>query len=90
MKIRTEINDFYDLSSCCDDDIEIVALLVLLLELKPTQKMINELVSFKLTKYNEDINLLLDEMKISTIRNIIKVRELKKEQLECVSIQLTK
>ena len=90
MRIKKEINDFYDLSSCCNDDIEIVALLILLLSLKPTTKMINELVSFKLTKYNEDINLLLDEMKISTIRNIIKVRELKKEQLECVSIQLTK
>ena len=41
MKVKKEINDFYDLSSCCDDDIEIVALLILLLSLKPTTKMIN-------------------------------------------------
>ena len=87
MKIRTEINDFYDLSNCCNDDVEIVALLLLILDLKPTQKMINELVSFKLTKYNDDINLILDNLTIRTIREIIKVRELKKEQLECVSLQ---
>ncbi len=81
MRIKKEINDFYDLSNCCNDDIEIVALLVLLLSLKPTTKMINELVSFKLTKYNEDINLILDNVTIRTIREIINIRNLKKDSI---------
>lgn len=87
MRIKKEINDFYDLSNCCNDDIEIVALLLLLLDLKPTQKMINELLGNKLKNHSENIELILDTLTIRTIRNIIKVRELKKEQLECVSIQ---
>lgn len=90
MKIRTEINDFYDLSNCCNDDIEIVGVLLLLLDLKPTQKMINELLGNKLKNHSKNIELVLDTLTIRTIRNIIKVRELKKEQLECVSLQLTK
>ena len=81
MRIKKEINDFYDLSSCCNDDIEIVALLLLILDLKPTQKMINELVSFKLTKYNDDINLILDNLIIRTIREIINIRNLKKDSI---------
>lgn len=87
MKIRTEINDFYDLSNCCNDDIEIVALLILLLSLKPSTKMMNELLSNKLKNHSNNINLILDNLTIRTIRNIIKVRELKKEQLECLSIR---
>ena len=81
MRIKKEINDFYDLSNCCNDDIEIVALLLLILDLKPTQKMINELVSFKLTKYNDDINLILDNLTIRTIREIINIRNLKKDSI---------
>ena len=79
MRIKKEINDFYDLSNCCNDDLEIVALLIILLNLKPTQKMINELISFKLTKYNDDINLILDNLTIRTIREDIKIREIKQD-----------
>ena len=81
MRIKKEINDFYDLSNCCNDDIEIVALLLLLLDLKPTTKMMNELVSNKLKNHSENINLILDNLTIRTIREIINIRNLKKDSI---------
>ena len=79
MKIRKEINDFYDLSSCCNDDTEIICVLLLILDLKPTTKMMNELVSNKLKNHSDNINLILDNLTIRTIREVIKIREIKQD-----------
>ncbi len=81
MKVKKEISDFYDLSSCCDDDLEIVGVLLLLLDLKPTTKMINELLSNKLKNHSDNINLILDTLTIRTIREIINIRNLKKDSI---------
>ncbi len=81
MKIRKEINDFYDLSSCCNDDTEIICVLLLILDLKPTTKMMNELVSNKLKNHSDNINLILDNLTIRTIREIINIRNLKKDSI---------
>ena len=81
MRIKKEISDFYILADCCNDEVELIGVLILLLDLNPTQKMINELQTYKLKNHSDNINLILDNLTIRTIREIINIRNLKKDSI---------
>lgn len=67
---RTDIQALYDLSSLCNDDLEVVAVLLLLPKIKPTKKILDDLSMLRLTKYESDINYLLDNLTTGTIKNL--------------------
>lgn len=76
---RTDIQSLYDFSSMCNDDLEIVAVFILMLRTTPTKKLLNDLESLNVGKYENDINYLLDNLKIKTIKNICEVMHDRKE-----------
>ncbi|PHO12766.1 hypothetical protein CPG38_05730 [Malaciobacter marinus] len=79
LEYRTDIQALYDLSSVCDDDLEVVAKLIHFLHYTPTKKLLNDLESLKVKKYESDINFLLDHMKIKTIKNLCELLHNKKK-----------
>ncbi|MDY0292779.1 MAG: hypothetical protein RBR02_10655 [Desulfuromonadaceae bacterium] len=78
---RTDIQDFYDLSTLCDDDLEVVAKLIHFLHYTPTKKLLNDLEQLKLRKYESDINFLMDNFKVKTLKNICEVVQIRKGRL---------
>lgn len=61
------LSEFYDLSELVEDDLKIVSLLVSLESLEVSKKVLNDLQTTKLDKY--DFNRLLG-LKIGTIRDL--------------------
>lgn len=78
---RTDIQDFYDLSTLCDDDLEVVAKLIHFLHYTPTKKLLNDLEQLKLQKYESDINFLMDNFKVKTLKNLSEVVQIRKGRL---------
>lgn len=75
---RTDIQDFYDLSTLCDDDLEVVAKLIHFLHYTPTKKLLNDLEQLKLQKYESDIVFLMDNFKVKTLKNLSEVVQIRK------------
>lgn len=78
LELRTDIQALYDLSSLCNDDLEVVAVLLLILKIKPTKRILDDLEMLKLKKYESDINYLLETLTTGTIKNICKIYNDKK------------
>lgn len=73
---RTDIQSYYDLANCCNYDINFVAFLLYLLRYKPTVKIISDLERLRVEKYEDDFNLLLNELKTGTIKNLYSIFEI--------------
>lgn len=73
---RTDIQAYYDLSNCCNDNINFIAFLIYLLKYKPTLKVKKDLEDLKITKYENDFNFLLDNLQMNTIKNLQSIYEL--------------
>ena len=67
------IQDFYDLSSLCNDDLALVGSLLLLVQNPSNKKIINDLEALKIEKYEDDLIFLLDNLKTKTIKNICEI-----------------
>jgi hypothetical protein len=76
LKIKSDITAFYDLSNCCNDDLEFISILLQILKLKPNRTIINNLENLRVSKYENDFNFLLDELKTGTIKNLYSIYEI--------------
>lgn len=78
---RTDLNDYFELCSLCDDDIEFISLFIQYMRIKkPLIKIKNDLELYRLKKYENEIALILDTLSIQTIKNLYKLhRELQNE-----------
>lgn len=79
MSRNKSIQEYYDLCNCCLDNVEFVAFLIQMINLKPLAKVTKSLEDLKLTKYENDITLILDNLTITTIRDLQKIYKIKKE-----------
>ena len=75
---RTDIQALYDLSSLCNDDLEVVAVLLLLPKIKPTKKILEDLTMLRVKRYENDINYLMDNLTTGTIKNLCHIYQDKK------------
>lgn len=73
---RTDITAFYDLANCCNYDIDFVAFLLYLLRYKPTVKVISDLEKLKVSHFENEFNILLDNLQINTIRNLYSIYQI--------------
>lgn len=73
---RTDIQSYYDLANCCNYDINFVAFLLYLLRYKPTVKIIKDLEYLKVSQYEPAFNILLDELKTGTIKNLYSIYQI--------------
>lgn len=73
---RTDIQSYYDLASVSNNDINFVAFLLYLLRYKPTVKVISDLERLKVEKYEYDLNFLLDNLQINTIKNLYSIYQI--------------
>ena len=72
---RTDITAYYDLANCCNDNINFIGFLIYLLKYKPTLRVQRDLEDLKISKYENDFNFLLDNLKTGTIRNLQSIYE---------------
>ena len=68
MQNNQRIDDYYELSLLCEDDIKIVALLVQMESLELNKKILTDLETLKLDKYNFD--RILTNLNVKTIKNL--------------------
>lgn len=64
------IDDFYSLAECSGNDIKVVALLIDLIKVAPKAKTIHDLESLKVENYQNEINFLLDNLHINSLKHI--------------------
>ena len=76
LKIKSDITAFYDLSNCCYDDLEFISILLQIPKLKPNRTIINNLEKLATSKYESAFNLLLNELKTGTIKNLYSIYEI--------------
>ena len=76
LELRTDITAYYDLSNCCNDNINFIAFLIYLLKYKPILKVKRDLEDLKLSRYENDFNFLLDNLTTGTIKNLQSIYEL--------------
>jgi hypothetical protein len=76
--IRTDIKALYDLARTCNDDLEIVAFFLTIINHTSKATIIKDLETLKTKSYEDDINYLLDNVTTTTIRNICKIHKDKK------------
>jgi hypothetical protein len=76
LELRTDIQAYYDLANCCNDNINFIAFLIYLLKYKPTLKVKKDLEDLKISKYENDFNFLLDNLTTGTIKNLQSIYEL--------------
>ena len=74
---RTDIQVFYDFSNCCNDDINFISILLQFMKMKPLKKINDDLEILKVAKYENDFNFLLDNLQITTIKNLYSIYEMK-------------
>jgi hypothetical protein len=76
LKIKSDITAFYDLSNCCNDDLEFISILLQIPKIKPNRTMINNLEKLRVEKYENDFNFLLDNLQMNTIKNLYSIYQL--------------
>ncbi|MFY4743840.1 hypothetical protein ACOTVT_10130 [Aliarcobacter butzleri] len=76
LELRTDIQAYYDFSNCCNDDLEFITILLQLPKLKPNKTTLNNLENLRVSKYENDFNFLLDNLQITTIKNLYSIYQL--------------
>ena len=76
LKIKSDITAYYDLANCCYDDLEFISILLQIPKLKPNRTIINNLEKLATSKYESAFNLLLNELKTGTIKNLYSIYQL--------------
>ena len=73
---RTDITAFYDFSNCCNDDLEFITILLQLPKLKPNKTILNKLEKLQVIGYEKEFDFLLDNLQITTIKNLYSIYQL--------------
>jgi len=73
MKQDKSLETLYQLSYICNDNLPIVAFFLSVISDKTPNKIINDLENMRVKKYEDDLNYLLDNLKIGTIKNILSI-----------------
>lgn len=76
LKIKSDITAFYDLSNCCNDDLEFISILLQIPKLKPNRTIINNLENLRVSKYENEFDFLLDNLQMNTIKNLHSIYEI--------------
>lgn len=76
LKIKSDITAFYDLSNCCNDDLEFISILLQIPKLKPNRTIINNLENLRVSKYENEFDFLLDNLQMNTIKNLHSIYQL--------------
>ena len=76
LKIKSDITAFYDLSNCCNDDLEFISILLQIPKLKPNRTIINNLENLRVSKYENEFDFLLDNLQMNTIMNLNSIYQL--------------
>ena len=66
------LSNYYDIAKIVKDDIEMVALLVQVVKLKPNANIVRAFEELRLSNFREELEAVLD-LKISTIRDLEKI-----------------
>ena len=74
---RTDIQAYYDFSNCCNDNLAFITILLQLLKLKPHKTTLNKLEKLQVKDYEKVFNLLLDNLQITTIKNLYSIYQSK-------------
>ena len=73
---RTDITAFYDFSNCCNDNLEFITILLQLPKLKPNKTILNKLEKLQVIGYEKEFDFLLDNLQITTIKNLYSIYQL--------------
>lgn len=76
LELRTDITTFYDFSNCCNDNLEFITILLQLPKLKPNKTTLNKLEKLQVAGYEKEFNFLLDNLQITTIKNLYSIYQL--------------
>lgn len=77
LELRTDIQAYYDFSNCCNDNLEFITILLQLPKLKPNKTILNKLEKLQVIGYEKEFNFLLDNLQITTIKNLYSIYQLK-------------
>lgn len=77
LELRTDITAFYDFSNCCNDNLEFITILLQLPKLKPNKTTLNKLEKLQVAGYEKEFNFLLDNLQITTIKNLYSIYQSK-------------
>lgn len=69
------IDDFYSLAECSGDDIRVIALLIDFIKFAPKAKTLHDLELLKVENYQNEINFLLDNLHINSLKNLVRVKQ---------------
>jgi len=75
---RTDITAFYDVANVTNNDLEFISFLLQLLKLKSNITTVRNLENLKVSKYENDFNILLDTLRTETIKDLKKIYDLQK------------
>ena len=70
---RTDIQAYYDLSNCCNNDLAFVCKLLQFVEHKPKSVITQDLEYLRVARYEDNFNYLLDNLKTGTIKNLYEI-----------------
>jgi hypothetical protein len=73
---RTDITAYYDLSNCCNDNIEFIAMLLSIAMIPPRKQIISDLENLRVKKYEDNLSFLLDNLTTGTIKNLYSIYQL--------------
>ena len=76
---RTDIQAYYDLGNCCNNDLAFVCKLLQFVEHKPKSIITLDLELLRVSKYEDNLNYLLDNLKTGTINNLYEIYKARHE-----------
>ena len=79
--MKKHIEDYYALAGLLGDDIKIVALLIQITRLKPSNPIINKLTNLKLDDLEAELDKCLD-LKTDTLRDLFQVLKRNEDEKE--------
>jgi hypothetical protein len=74
---RTDIQAFYNFSNCCNDNLEFITILLQIPKLKTNKTILNKLEKLQVKGYEKEFDFLLDNLQITTIKNLYSIYQLK-------------
>lgn len=74
---RTDIQAFYNFSNCCNDNLEFITILLQIPKLKTNKTILNKLEKLQVKGYEKEFDFLLDNLHITTIKNLYSIYQLK-------------
>lgn len=74
---RTDIQAFYNFFNCCNDNLEFITILLQIPKLKTNKTILNKLEKLQVKGYEKEFDFLLDNLHITTIKNLYSIYQLK-------------